>query len=373
MDKRRRLIICSPQLGLNPNSILGGEVFDREILLGLAKRGVKVEEILPKNKRHDKNIKNWIISYLPVSKFPAILGNFLILPYLFRIYKSKNFEILRIHQPQFLGLGCLVFKIFNPKVKLIATYHQFRETQFGFFSKKINKFWDHIICDSQNVKDKLCKIYNIQPKKITVVHNGVPSYLKPVHKDIKLTRKLKLDGKIVLLFMGLFIERKNPLFLIDVLVNLSKKRPDLVLIFWGSGPLRSKIIQTAKKLMVYDKIRLIDPIFGSEKNKIHNLCDIFVHPALDEGFALAPLEAMACAKPVVMTRGYSAQEAVESGVNGFLCHSNNLDQWSDKLSELIDDSKLRIRMGNSSLMKVKKEFLWQLAVNTHYRVFKNLA
>ena len=37
--------ICSPQLGLDPNSILGGEVFDREILLGLAKKGIKVEII----------------------------------------------------------------------------------------------------------------------------------------------------------------------------------------------------------------------------------------------------------------------------------------------------------------------------------------
>src|SRR3990167_4035318 len=366
------MIICSPQLGLAPNSILGGEVFDRQILLGLAKRGIKVEIILPKGKPHDKKIKNWNVTYLPMSKFPAFFGNFLIIPYLFAVYKRRQFSILRIHSPKFLGLGCIFFRLFNKKVKLVATYHKFEESNFGPFSKSINNYWDHIICDSQNVKDKLCKIYNIQPKKITVVHNGVPSYLKPVHKDIKLTRKLKLDGKIVLLFMGLFIERKNPLFLIDVLVNLSKKRPDLVLIFWGSGPLRSKIIQTAKKLMVYDKIRLIDHIFGSEKNKIHNLCDIFVHPALDEGFALAPLEAMACAKPVVMTRGYSAQEAVESGVNGFLCHSNDLDQWSNKISELANNPKLRIKMGKSSLMKVKKEFQWKFAVTIHEEVFKNL-
>ena len=72
------MIICSPQLGLTPNSILGGEVFDREILLGLAKRGIKVEIILPKGKPYDKKIKNWNVTCLPVSKFPAFFGNFLI-------------------------------------------------------------------------------------------------------------------------------------------------------------------------------------------------------------------------------------------------------------------------------------------------------
>ena len=77
------MVICSPQLGLNPKSILGGEVFDREILLGLAKKGIKIEIILPKNKPYDKNIKNWNITHLPISHFPAIFGNVLYLPYLF--------------------------------------------------------------------------------------------------------------------------------------------------------------------------------------------------------------------------------------------------------------------------------------------------
>ena len=366
------MIICSPQLGLARNSILGGEVFDRQILLGLAKRGIKVEIILPKGKPHDKKIKNWNVTYLPVSKFPAFFGNFLIIPYLFAVYKRRQFSILRIHSPKFLGLGCIFFRLFNKKVKLVATYHKFEESNFGPFSKSINNYWDHIICDSQYVKDKLIATYQIKPSKITVVHNGVPNYLKPTKKDPTLVKKLRLEDETVLLFMGLFIERKNPLFLIDVLSNLSQTRSDVVLVLWGDGPLQSRIVQKAKELKVEDKIRIIAPVFGSEKNKIHNLCDIFVHPSLDEGFALSPLEAMACGKPVVITRGYSAQEAVENGVNGFLCHSNDLDQWSDKLSELIDDSKLRIRMGNSSLMKVKKEFQWKFAVTTHKEVFKNL-
>ena len=364
--------ICSPQLGISPKSILGGEVFDREILLGLAKRGVKVEVILPKNKPHDKKVKNWSISYLPISRFPAFLGNFLIIPNLFKIYKRTEFEILRIHQPQYLGLGCLLFKIFHPEVKLVATYHQFRETKFTLFSEKINILWDHIICDSHHVKHKLVQTYQIEPSKITVVHNGAPSYLKPTVKDKKLVKQFKLENKTVLLFMGLFVDRKNPFFLIDVLSNLSRTKPDIVLILWGEGPLKSQIVQKAKKLKVEDKIRIVDPIFGSEKNKMHNLADIFVHPSVDEGFALAPLEAMACAKPVVMTGGYSAQEAVGNGINGFLCHSNDLDQWSNKISKLAGDPKLRIRMGKSSLIKVKKEFQWQLAVNTHHRVFQNL-
>src|SRR4030042_6153846 len=140
------MVICSPQLGLNPNSILGGEVFDREILLGLAKKNIKIEVILPKGKPYDKKVKNVNITYLQITHFPAILGNLIYIPYLFKVYSKTKFQILRIHQPQFLGFGCLFFKLFRKKVKLVATYHQFREANFLFLSKLINNIWDHIIC-----------------------------------------------------------------------------------------------------------------------------------------------------------------------------------------------------------------------------------
>ena len=363
------MVICSPQLGLNPHSFLGGEVFDREILLGLASKGIKVEIILPKNKPHDKNIKNWNIIQLPLTRFPAIFGNLLYLPFLIRIHKKSNFNIVRIHQPQFLGLGCLLFKIFARDVKLIATYHQFRETKFGPFSKTVNNFWDHIVCDSLAVKNKIIENYQISPNKITVVHNGVPRYLKPTKKDKILEKKFGLGGKIVLLFMGLFIERKNPLFLLKVLSTLTQTRSDFVLLFWGDGPLKPQIIQKAKELGVEDKIRIINPIFGPQKNKIHNLADIFVHPSLDEGFALAPLEAMACGKPIVMTKDYSAAEAVNDKVNGLLCRFNDLNHWTGNLNLLISDNKFREKMGKASLDKVKKEFQWEKSVAKHVKVF----
>ena len=39
--------ICAPQLGISPTSNLGGAVYDRELLKGLAALGVRVEIPLP--------------------------------------------------------------------------------------------------------------------------------------------------------------------------------------------------------------------------------------------------------------------------------------------------------------------------------------
>ena len=360
------MIVLSPQLGLSPKSILGGEVFDREILLGLAKKGIKIEIVLPRSKAHDTNVKNWHISYLPFGHFPAQFFNLLTVPYLF---KFKDADIIRLHQPQFLLVPALLLKTVNPKIKTLATYHKFEETNFGPFSKILNNFWDHIICDSDAVKRRIVTNFRVDASKITVVHNGVPSYLKPASKDKSLLKKMKLEDKTVLLFMGLFIDRKNPLFLIDVLSKLDK---NVALLFLGSGPLAQKIIEKAKQQGLSERIKIIDPAFGAEKNKIHNLANIFVHPSIDEGFALAPLEAMACAKPVVITDGYSAREAVNDGVNGFLCRPNDLDHWVGKLNFLIKNPQLQSKTGKAALVKVKKEFNWRLAVEKHLEVLRNL-
>ncbi|KKP94044.1 MAG: VI polysaccharide biosynthesis protein VIPC/TVIE [Parcubacteria group bacterium GW2011_GWA1_36_12] len=370
---KKKLVICSPQLGLSPKSILGGEVFDRETLLGFARKGIQVEIILPKHKHHDDNIKNWNISYLPISKFPAVLGNILFLPYLFKVFQKNNFKIIRVHQPQFIGISALIFKFFKRKVKIIATIHKFEEANFGPLSKLINNLWDHIICDSEYAKSLIIENYGIKKSKILVVHNGAPNYLKPQKKDNMLVKKLNLEGKKVLLYMGLFIKRKNPLFLLDVLERLLTSQSDSILIYWGEGPLKNRIIQKSKKLKIYEHIKIINPVFSKEKNKIHNIADIFVHPSLDEGLALAPIESMACAKPIVITNGNSASELVESGINGFKCDKNNLNEWVDKLNILVSNTTLRNKMGQSSLSKIKEQFQWNLTVSKQYKLFQSLA
>lgn len=364
--------ICSPQLGLSPESILGGEVFDRKILEGLSDAGITIEIILPKKKIIAPTKKNWVITRIFLSHFPPQFYNLLIIPYLFLIHKTKKIDIIRLHQPQFTGLAAIFFKLFFHNIKIIATYHQFKETNFWIFSKRINNIWDHIICDSYNVKQKIIKKYEISPQKITVVHNGVPQYLKPLAKNKNLLNKLNLQNKIVLLFMGFFIERKNPLFLLDVLAKIKENYPQIVLIYWGEGPLKNTIIKKARSMGLAKNIRIQNPVFGPEKNLIHNLADIFVLPSIDEGFALAPLEAMSCAKPIIMSRSHSASEAVSNGLNGFLCKINGVDDWVDKIMVLINNSNLKKKMGEASSEKAANEFQWEISVNIHLEVLKSL-
>ncbi len=366
------LKICSPQLGISPKSYLGGEICDREILKGVAKKYVKVEIILPKGKQFDKNVKNWNITPVAISRAPAILYNFIFLPYLFKIYKKSRFDVLRIHSPRYIGLGALIFKFFHPEIKLLASYHNFWETNFNYLSKWINNQWDHIFCDSRYVSQKMHFVYKIPLSKISYGYNGVSEKLKPRTKNRKLLKKLKIENKTILLFVGTFTKRKNPLFLLDVLDILVKRNLEVILFYLGKGALKKKILKKAADLNLLENIRIIDPVYGQEKNQIFNLADIFVHPSMEEGFSLVVVEAMACSKPVIITNDYSAPEQVINGVNGFLCKVNNLKEWASKIEILIKDDQLRKKMGKHGEDLVRKKFQWKYAVEEHIKIFNKL-
>ena len=238
------LRICSPQLGLNPQSILGGEIYDYQVLKGLAKLGVKIDILLPQNRPYDTTIKNWYVSFLPFTRIPAYLFNLLELPYLFTAYRCQPFQILRLHAPYFTGIGAWFFKLFHPQVKLVATYHQARRGwPFDLINRLFIHHWDAIITDSLTAKQDLIQRFNLLPDKITVIPGGAPIDLKPIQRP---RRKI-----ITLLSMGLLIPRKNPLFLIKVMQRLRQQSLPVRLIICGDGPLKAKLLHHRIVILLY--------------------------------------------------------------------------------------------------------------------------
>lgn len=363
--------ICSPQLGLSPESDLGGEVYDREIIRGLADLGVKIIVILPKNKKYPphKNLKVYQLPFPFI--WPAYLFNFLIIPYLFWLYKKEKFNLMRIHSPYFTGLGGLFFKLFYPQMPLVTTYHHLEEDRpfFDFINKLVIKRWSVIITDSYFSKQEIVEKYGLKPQKIKIIYPGVDRRLKAKKKKGSLVKKYQLGKKKTLLFLGRLDKRKNAVFLLKLINSLDC--PNFKLLICGQGKLKGELVNLCQTLGLRNKVVFTGFVPEKDKADYYNLADLFLFPSKKEGFGLSVMEASRCGVPSIVSDVSSLKELVINGETGYLAKVNRLKDWKFKAERLLKKEKLRKKMGQSALAFSQK-FSWSKAGREQLLIYKNL-
>lgn len=62
--------------------------------------------------------------------------------------------------------------------------------------------------------------------------------------------------------------------------------------------------------------------------------DVFVHPSYEDGFGYAPVEAMACGVPVIVTEDTGMKEYVTEGENGHIVPTGDVEALRDRLVHL---------------------------------------
>lgn len=368
----KKITICSPQLGISPESNSGGEVYDREVIKHLCKAGVSSLVYLPKKRSYPK-ISGLKVFYAPIkTMFPPYIFNFFVFPFLLKTYKNYRFDILRVHSPYFVGPAALLFKYFHHSVPLVASYLHLEEK--SLLQPLIDKFaikkFNHIITISNFTKKEIRKQYNVSSKKITVAYPGIEEKFKTQEKSSYLIGKYNLKNKKALLFLGGLKQRKNPLFLLDVFRKINDKQA--ILLVAGDGPLKSKLIQKVQNLGLEDKVIFTGFVPEESKVKIYNLSDIVLLPSTKEGFGMIVAEAGACGKPVIASDNSSLPEIIKNNKTGFLAETNNINDWVAKTKILLKNKGLRRLMGQRAIKYVRNKFSWQKNAEKHIKVFEKL-
>lgn len=347
------MLICSPQLGLAPQSNSGGEVYDREVINRLCQQGIKVLVFLPKNRPYLK-YQNLSVQFAPIkSIYPPHIFNFFTLNYLIKTYRQKRFDLLRVHNPYFIGPAAAIFKKFYPQVPLVASYLHLESGLNHFIDQSIIKYFDHIITISKSTQNEIIETLNYPSEKISVAYPGVDERFKPGQKT---------SQRFTIMFVGGLKARKNPEFLLNVMQKIN--RSDTQLIFAGDGPLRYRL--KGKNISVTGFIPEAD------KLALYHQADVVVLPSLKEGFGMTLAEAGASGLPVIGNNHSSIKEIIQDGKTGFLAKTNDVADWVDKLLQLIKSPDLRRKMGRAGQKFVRTNFTWENNLKIHLRVYENL-
>lgn len=365
--------ICSPQLGISPNSSLGGEIYDYQTLKGFTEKGVKIFVYLPKNRPFDHTLKNFNIEYCLITHvIPPWIYSFICLPYLFRTYKKVKFDILRIHSPRFLGFAAVIFHIFRPKVPIMSSQVTVDASPIFYpiewLTFRISK---KIIVQSEYMKNLIVNKYQVSSDKIVVTYGGQLHSTKISPKVPKEAEQIK-DNMSIILFMGVVIKRKNPLFLIDLLKKCKEKIPNLKLVIIGNGSEKKKLIESIKGNKLENDVILINAAYREDKAYWLSRMNVFMMPSKDEGFGLAVTEAMSYAKPVITSDKAAFKEIIHSGQNGFAIPLEDKELWLRTTVKLLQSTAFSKKIGDCAKKTVQNKFSWEKTFNLNFKIAREM-
>jgi glycosyltransferase involved in cell wall biosynthesis len=221
------------------------------------------------------------------------------------------------------------------------------------FSDKCKKIMPHTQASIESILK-----YNLAPiDKLEVVY--------PATSIPKI--KIKRPSHTRLLFVASLFEDKGGTLVLKAFKELSKKYKDIEL--W----IKSDVPQEIKKEYKNLNIKFFpykNKILTREKllNEFYAKSDIFIYPSMVDSFGGGLLDAMCCQLPCITSNLYAIPEIIENNKEGFIIdmegspksrwiHLKNEEmavaQIIEKTSKLIENKKLREKMGKAAYKKVE--------------------
>jgi glycosyltransferase involved in cell wall biosynthesis len=229
-----------------------------------------------------------------------------------------------------------------------------------------------IISVSHNAAKDLIRFWNIDPCKVTTVHLAPASDFRKLDDCTALEAvrcKYNLPQRFIL-NVGLIYPGKNIPNLLRALKRV-REHEDVQLVLAGTGRrLYQDDLKQIRDLGLEDYVCLPGYIPHEDLVAVYNLAEVVAFPSFYESFGLISLEAMACGRPVVVSRTGGAPEA--AGDAGFYVDPTDEVSIADAILRVLTDATLRQELIEKGFRNVKR-FSWEKAARESLDVFRSVA
>ncbi len=287
------------------------------------------------------------IYHLHRKKFdPFILIEFI------KIIKKENIHLLHLYQYACSNFGRLAGKITGVPTILHAGDLNYYYPWYQWLADRfLAKATDHVIAVSESAKSSYAKIRAIDPNKIIVIPNAVPTgHLKHLGSDecLKLKKQwgLKEECQIVGTITRLHDVKGNDILLKAAQLVL-QTLPDTHFVIVGDGPLMDQLKKNACMLKIDRNVTFTG--YQKDVAGLLSIFDVKVIASNTEGFSLALVEAMVMGKAVVATAVGGINEILKDNENGLLVPPQHPKAMADKIIHLLQNDPERKRLGECAL------------------------
>ena len=243
---------------------------------------------------------------------------------------------------------------------------------------------DAVIAVSQETKVDVLRFFDVDERKVQVIHNGIDldEYRKVDRPDV--LTKLGIDAdKPFLLFVGRITRQKGIIHLVNAIEHMA---PGYQIVLCAGAPdtpeiaaeMQAAVAKAQAKREGIVWIQAMLPI--EEKIALYSHATVFCCPSIYEPFGIINLEAMACETAVVASAVGGIKEVVLPGETGLLVpltqqaespyEAENPQQFAHDLAQAINhlmaDPALCERMAQAGRKRAEQHFSWHaIAEKTH--------
>lgn len=178
------------------------------------------------------------------------------------------------------------------------------------------------------------------------------------------------DDKLII-FIGRVHEIKGLDLLIDAFKELADSEADVKLAIVGPDDgymdaLNSRIAECG----LSDKVIVTGPLYKREKQEALVDCDLFVMPSKYESFTTSGLEAMACGKPLVLTKNNHIHDWVDGSV-GLACDDDKMS-LKDAMADVLFDEELSKKFGMNGRRLIQEKYNWDMINEQILNIYESI-
>ena len=370
--------------------------FDRRVWLEattLKKYGATVSVISPKGKKKYRE-KEIVIDGINVFRYSAYEAKEGVLSFVweffycflmtflltFKVFFKVGFDVIHACNPPetFFIIG-LFFKLFGKKFvfdhhdlspeMFLAKYN--KDPEDGGILYKILlllekltfKTADVVITTNNSHKKIAIERGGLDEDRIFVVRSGPDVNRFKIFEPIN---ELKRGKKYMVCYLGEMCKQDGVDYLIDAayLIENKYRRDDILFLMIGGGPEQPKMVEYAKSKGVKN-IFFTGRISDEELSKYLSTCDVCVDPDpknlwSDKSTMNKIMEYMYFSKPIV---AFDLKENSFSAKNAALsAKDNDVEEMAKLIIKLMDDHKLRKKLGEYGRERFEKFLSWEHSV-----------
>ena len=301
------------------------------------------------------------LHHINVCRNPFSVSNFCAYKELVSLIKKENIDYIHCNTP----VGGLLGRLAGKKCRVKKVIYQAHG--FHFWKGAPLKNWlfyypiERWLAHYTDALITINKEDYERAQHFKLRNNGKVYYVPGVGIDLSQyelsenTRELKRkelglkETDVALISMGDLIDRKNYPVAIEAVAKANN--PNLQYFICGKGPEEEKLKRMAVDLGVKDQIHFLG--FRTDIKELLKAADIFLFTSKQEGLARSLMEAMASGLPCVASRIRGNTDILSGTEGGFLCETDNVVAYVEKINLLAKKTNLREKMARNNLITIQ--------------------